>query len=174
VLFPTLDGEQAFGVRGGVSVFSKAIIDALAFAAADCSTGVWRTTTGGLLNAVDQLVRVRVPPRLTERLKPNASDAPSFDFNDIDEPTVARSFVTISDLDLWGKVEFECLDPAGVAAPQRLHSKHSPTETCCTFLLSEGRWRFAASLPNPTQNMQPDVRRLRVPVAYVTLRVTTP
>jgi hypothetical protein len=172
VLFPTVDGEEAFGVKDGVSVFSSSIIDAMGFAAADASTGVWRTTTGSLLNAVDQLVRIRVPEQLNKRSKPNALDATSFDFNEIDEPVVTRSFVTISDLGFWGQVEFECIDPAGVAIPQRKHSRDQSKETYCAFSLNEGRWRFTGSLPNSPPSIQRVERTIRVPVAYVTLEVT--
>lgn len=171
VLFPTIDGEEAFGIKDRASVFSSSIVDALVFAAADGSTGVWRTTTGNLLNAVDQLVRLRVPEQLTKRSKPNALDATSFDFNEIDEPAVTRSFVTISDLAFWGKVELECVDPAGVAASQKKHSRDSSAETCCAFLLNEGRWRFTGWLPNSPPNIQGHERTVRVPVAYVTLEV---
>jgi hypothetical protein len=171
VLFPTIDGEEAFGIKGEVSVFSRSIIDALTFAAADSSTGVWRTTTGTLLSAVDQLVRHRLPEQLTKRSKPNALDATSFDFNEIDEPTVTRSIVTISDLGLWGQVELECVDPAGAVASQRKHSKNSPGEMCCTFELPEGKWRFGGVLPVSPPNITNHERTLRAPVAYVKLEV---
>ena len=128
MLFPTIDGEEAFGITNDISVFTKSIIDAMSFAAADVSTGIWRTTTGNFLNAVDQLVRYRLPEQSINRSKPNALDATSFDFNEIEAPTSARSFVTISNLGLWGQVELECLDPAGVAPPQKKHSKNSLRE----------------------------------------------
>ncbi len=147
VLFPTIDGEEAFGIKGEVSVFSRSIIDALNFAAADGQTGIWRTTTGNLLNAVDQLVRHRLPEQLIKRSKPNAVNALSFDFNEIDEPTLTRSVVTITDLAHWGKVEFECVDPAGAVPSQRKHSRDSATEMCCIFDLPEGKWRFGGMLP---------------------------
>ena len=172
VLFPTIDGEQAFGIQNQVSVFSGSLIDALSFAAADISTGVWRTTTANLLSAVDQLVRHRVPQQLIQRSKPNALDATSFEFNRIEEPTATRSFVTISDLDLWGDVEVECADPAGTEAPQKQHSRDVENETCCAFELNEGRWRFSGSLPASPPNIKSHERILRVPVAYVTLEVT--
>lgn len=172
VLFPTLDGEEAFGIKDAVSVFTRSIIDAVRFAAADSSTGVWRTTTGNLLHAVDQLVHHRVPAQLTKRSKPNALDATSFEFNEIEEPTITRSFVTISNLDLWGQVEFECTGLAGAALPQKQHSKDSAAETCCAFELTDGRWRFAGALPNSPPDIQPHERTVRAPVAYVRLEVT--
>src|SRR5204863_380422 len=42
VLFPTLDGEEAFGRKNAISVYTGALIDALSFAAADHTTGRWR------------------------------------------------------------------------------------------------------------------------------------
>lgn len=172
ILFPTIDGEEAFGIKDEISAFSSSIIDALSFAAADISTGIWRTTTGNLLSAVDQLVRYRVPEQLTKRSKPNALDATSFDFNQIDEPTVTRSFVTISDLDLWGQVELECVALTGTEPPQKEHSSNMSNETCCVFNLREGKWRFSGTLPVSPPEIQIDERMLRAPVAYVTLEVT--
>jgi hypothetical protein len=138
VLFPTIDGEEAFGIQNEVSVFTRSIIDAMDFAAADDSTGVWRTTTGRLLDSVDRLVKIRVPEKLINRSKPNALDTVSFDFNDVAVPRVARSYVTISDLKFWGRVEFECVDPSGSEPSQKKHSKHSSPESCCPFSLAEG------------------------------------
>jgi len=172
VLFPTISGEEAFGVKEEISVFSRSIIDAMQFAAADPSSGTWRTTTANLFGAVDRLVQHRVPAQLTRRSKPNALDATSFDFNEIDEPTVAHSFVTISDLAFWGQVELECTDPAGVARSQKKHSRDSSSETCCAFELTDGRWRFTGSLPNSPRNIQQHERTIRLPVAYVKLEVT--
>ena len=171
VLFPTIDGEEAFGIKDGVSVFSSSIIDALSFAAADDKTGVWKTTTASLLGAVDQLVHHRVPEQLTRRSKPNALDATSFEFNEIDEPLVARSFVTLSDTQLWGQVELECVDTKGASAPQKKHSKDSAAETCCVFPLTEGRWRFKGTLPASPPIIEELERNLRVPVAFVVLKV---
>jgi hypothetical protein len=132
---------------------------------------VWRTTTGRLFSEVDRLVRHRLPEQLTKRSKPNALDATSFDFNEIDEPTVTRSLVTISDLGLWGQVELECVDPVGTVAPQRKHSKNSPGEMCCTFELTEGKWRFGGVLPQSPPSITNEERTLRAPVAYVKLKV---
>ncbi|MEW6441600.1 MAG: caspase family protein [bacterium] len=172
VLFPTIDGEEAFGIKGTVSVFTSSMIDAMSFAAADGATGVWRTTTGSLLSTVDQLVRHRVPEPLAKRSKPNALDASSFDFNVIDEPLVAHSYVTISDLDFWGQVEIECVDPEGAEPTQRRHSSEAANEMCCTFELHEGRWCFRGMLPDTPPSIQEHERTLRVPVAYVKLEVT--
>ena len=170
VLFPTIGGEEAFGVKGQVSVFTSSILDALSFAAADDTTGPWRVTTGNMLTAVDQLVHLRVPPQYAQRSKPNALDATSFTFNEIDPPAVARSFVTISDQTYWGQVEFECVDPAGVTAPHRQHSRDT-VQRCCAFGLSEGRWRFRGILPATPPTVRDLDRTLRLPVAYVTLEV---
>jgi hypothetical protein len=171
VLFPTIDGEEAFGIKGEVSVFSRSILDALSFAAADSTTGVWRTTTGSVLSAVDQLVRHRLPELLTKRSKPNALDATSFDFNEIPEPTLTRSLVTISDLGFWGQVELEAVDAAGGTPPQRKHSRNSPGEMCCMFELPEGKWRFGGVLPASPPSITIHERTLRAPVAYVKLEV---
>lgn len=171
VLFPTIDGEAAFGVRNTVSVFSSSVIDAMSFAAADDTTGVWKTTTAKLLEHVDKLVRHRVPGNLMNRSKPNALDATTFDFNEIDEPNQTHSVVTISDKNFWGQVELECVNTAGVQASQKKHSRNSPNEMCCMFTLDEGRWRFKGSLPATPPQIQEEERSLRVPVAYVELKV---
>jgi hypothetical protein len=171
VLFPALDGETAFGVQDEVSVFSRSIIDAMNFAAADNRDGPWKTTTAGLLQAVDQLVRYRVPEGTADGSKPNAVDATSFDFNELEEPAFARSFVTISDKSFWGDVEFECVDPKGLLPNEKKHSRDSSREKCCVFTLREGRWRFKGLLPWSGPEIKEQDRNLRIPVAYVELEV---
>jgi hypothetical protein len=171
VLFPTIDGETAFGIKDNISAFTSSIIDAISFAAADGATGTWRTTTGSLLNAVDQLVQYRVPATLATRSKPNALDASSFEFNVIDEPTVTRSYVTISDLDHWGDVEFTCNHETDAYPPKTKHSADEESATCCSFELPEGKWRFNGALPASPPTIAEHERTLRVPVAYVKLDV---
>ena len=172
VLFPTIDGEEAFGIQNQVSVFTRSIIEAMDFAAADNSTGVWLTTTGRLLDSVDRLVKMRVPARLINRSKPNALDAVSFDFNEVVAPQVARSYVTISNLNFWGQVELRCVDPTGTQLAQKKHSRNLSPESCCPFLLSEGRWQFHGDMHGPPPPfVNSSERILRAPVAYVTLEV---
>ncbi len=171
VLFPTIDGETAFGIKDDVSAFTSSMLDALNFAAADPETGIWQTTTSGILKAVDRLIQHRVPPALTSRSKPNAPEASSFEFNVIDEPTTTRSYVTISDLDHWGNVELKCEHEPGVHTPATKHSKDETSATCCAFDLPEGEWRFRGKLPVTPPTIEEHKRKLRVPVAYVTLKV---
>lgn len=171
VLFPTIDGETAFGIKDDVSAFTSSMLDAMSFAAASDSTGVWQTTTGRLLSEIDQLVQYRVPAALANRSKPNALEASSFEFNVIDEPVTTHSYVTISDLNHWGDVKFECRHETGAHAPARKHSKNEPSATCCSFELPEGEWRFNGSLPNSPPTIEEHKRKLRIPVAYVTLKV---
>ena len=113
----------------------------------------------------------RAPPGMANRTKPNALDATSFEFNEPGELDVARSFVTISDKSLWGRVELECIDPSGSTAPQRKHSKDSVSETCCMFTVNEGRWRFRGSLPESPPEVEDLDQLLRIPVAFVELKV---
>src|SRR5262249_16188050 len=112
LLFPSIVGEEAFGIPDRVSVFTSSILSAGRFAAADPSSGSWKTTTGNILSHVQRLVAHRLPPRLLQRSQPNALDASSFDFNDVPEPVPTRSFVTVSDLSVWGSVELSCADVA--------------------------------------------------------------
>lgn len=169
VLFPTIGGEQAFGVKDKVSVYTQCILDALRFAAADPSTGRWQTTTGRLLDAVTMLAPLRVPPAFINRTKPQATDFVSFPLNEIDEPSTAVSFVTVSDQRVWGEVEFECVNAA--EAPQRAHSRDALAQRCCSFDLAEGRWRFHGHLPQTPPTVLDHERTLRAPVAYITLEV---
>jgi hypothetical protein len=171
VLFPTLDGETAFGIQDSISAFTSSIIDAINFAAAEDSTGIWRTTTGSLLNAVDQLVQYRVPAALARRSKPNALDASSFEFNVIDEPIVTHSYVTISDLGHWGKVEFICCHETDAFPAKTKHSADEQSATCCSFELPEGKWHFKGNLPTSPPRIAEHERTLRAPVAYIKLDV---
>ncbi|TLD71695.1 caspase family protein [Phragmitibacter flavus] len=172
VLFPTIDGAEAFGVKNKVSVFSKSILDALSFAAADAKTGPWKTTTGNLLTEVTRLVNLRLPPQFLDRGKPNALDASSFEFNEIDIPIVTRSFVTLSDLGAWKAAELQCAHGKGTEPTQSQRGSDSGVENCCKFDLSSDTWLFSGTLP-PDQSLtiSPQTRYLTPPVAYVTLKV---
>ena len=172
LLFPTIDGEQAFGVTNRVSVFTSSILDAVRFAAADYSTGEWRTTTANILSHIDRLVQHRLPWHLLVRSKPNALDASSFDFNEIAEPVPTRSFVTISDLSVWGDVELSCADSAGAVPPQTKLGRDLAPETCCVFDLAEGPWTFSGTLPQSPPTVSSLNRIVKAPVAYVKLEVS--
>lgn len=172
ILFPTLVGEEAFGIKGAVSVFTNSFIDAVRFAAADAATGRWLTTTSKILDAIDRLVRFRVPAALRNRSKPNAVEATNFEFNEIDEPKTARSFVTLLDPVLWGRVEVQCIDPSGRLPAMKQHSRMVQDELCCTFDLDDGsRWRIGGVVDNPPPHIKPDERMIRLPVAYVQLEI---
>lgn len=172
VLFPAIDGEQAFGIPNRISAFTSSILDAVQFAAGDYSTGTWKTTTAGILSHVDRLVQHRVPAAQLQRSKPNALDASSFDFNEISEPVPTRSVVTLSDLSVWGKVELSAADVAGHNLAMKKHSKDFVPETCCTFDVAEGPWRFSGTLPQSPPTIGTQDRTVRTPVAYVKLEVT--
>ena len=171
VLFPTLDGEKAFGIAKEVSAFTRSLIDAMSFAAADPSRGAWTTSTGRLIDSVTEMLDIRVP-QLTNRSTPHAIGLTSFAFNEIDEPDCAQSYVTVSDLKYWGQVELECVHTEGAAPPQKQHSNQVPTEACCVFKLKEGRWRFAGAATASPPPFADDVRHVRAPVAYVKLKAT--
>lgn len=173
VLFPTLDGEEAFGAAGTTSAFSAALIEALDFAAADCRTGTWRTSTTLLHDAVDDLIRFRLPPGVRGRSKPSAVESTKFVFNDIDPPTHATSFVTISDVSKWSDaVTVECA-PADQPGSSQCDTAAAHTDGAyCRFELPEGRWSFDGRLPPPDRVAHTE-QFVRMPVAYVTLEVTT-
>ena len=171
MLFPGVDGEQAFGLPNRTSAFTSSILDAVQFAAGDFSTGTWKTTTGGILSHVDRLMENRVPVSRLQRSRPNALNASSFEFNDIPDPVPTRSVVTISDLSVWGQVELSAAQAVGGTPVLKKHSKDSVPETCCVFDVAEGAWRFSGALPQAPPTIGPDDRTVRAPVAYVKLEV---
>jgi Caspase domain len=171
ILFPSLDGEEAFGVKGQKTVFTRSIIDALSFAAADFSTGTWWTTTGNLLTAVDRLVRSRVPASHVNRSKPNSPNATSFDVNEIDAPAKARSFVTLSDLAHWGKATIQCVEPGTGRVESTIDTSTVTSEKCGLFELDAGRWRFEGTLAQQPPSIRQLERHVTVPVAYVKLDI---
>jgi hypothetical protein len=171
VLFPSLDGEEAFGVKGQKTVFTRSIIDALSFAAADFSTGIWSTTTGNLLTAVDRLVRSRLPASHVNRSKPNSPNATSFDVNEIDAPAKARSFVTLSDLAHWGKATIQCVEPGTGRVESTIDTSTVTSEKCGLFELDAGRWRFEGILTQQPPSIRQLERHVTVPVAYVKLDI---
>jgi hypothetical protein len=173
VLFPTIDGEEAFGAADQPSAFTSALIDALDFAAADLKSGAWRTSTAGLHAAIDQLIGYRVPPQLRTRSKPTAVDSTVFYLNDVGPPATAKSFVTISDATMWSEdVTIECRATGGAAPPLEDRAADHPGVTCCTFDLPQGTWKFTGTLPAP--HAAAELEQIVVPpVAYITLAITS-
>jgi Caspase domain len=172
VLFPSLDGEEAFGIKDETTVFTRSLIDALSFAAADVSTGTWLINTGNLLTAVDRLVRCRVPASHVNRSKPNSPNATSFDLNEIEPPTKARSFVTLSDPKHWGKATIQCVEPSSGRIESSIDTSTIATERCGRFDVDAGRWRFAGNISQqPPTTIKALERHIILPVAYVKLDV---
>ncbi|MEM6797538.1 MAG: caspase family protein [Acidobacteriota bacterium] len=176
VLFPTLDGEEAYGVPGEISLFSRSVIDALSFAAARLDDrDRWWTDTTGLHEEISRLIEHRVPEELRGRSRPNALDSTRFTLNEIDEPTRIRSFVTISRRELWPNgLVLGCSDAGGGGQPaQEQSSEETGSHSCCTFDLERGRWRFSGSFTARADGRQIEARERHVtpPVEYITLEV---
>lgn len=172
IFFPTLDGEEAFGIRDDVSVFTHSFIDAVSGAAADCSVGPWRTTTARIMDVVDKLVQMRVPPELTRRAKPSTLNGTSFEFNEVETPQMAKSFVTISDRQYWGQCILACEDPTTSLTHCAINTVTVPNDSCWPVEVSEGRWRFTGTVPvPPPPGIHSEERIVRAPVAYVNLKV---
>jgi hypothetical protein len=171
VLFPALDGEEAFGIKADLTVFTRSIIDALSFAAADFSTGTWCINTGNLLTAVDRLVKSRVPASHVNRSKPNSPNATSFDFNEIDPPAKTRSFVTLSDLAHWGRATLHCVEPGTGRVETSIDTSTITQEKCGRFELDAGRWKFTGTLAQQPPSIRELERHVTLPVAYITLDV---
>lgn len=171
VLFPTLDGEEAFGAPGSRSAFATALLEALDFAAADRRTGTWRTSTTNLHDAIDQLISFRVPPQLRGRSKPSAVESTRFFFNDIDPPTVARSYVTVSDVSTWNDdATIECEPKGRPGQPLSDQAADHDDGTYCRFELDEGCWSFKGRLTPPHEVAELE-QVVAAPVAYITLEV---
>lgn len=173
VLFPTIDGEQAFGIAKEKSIFTRAMLEAMSFAAADDSSGLWMTNTGSLLRRIDELVALRLPPERRNRSRPNALNASAFDFNEIAEPSHARSLVKLSDFTLSNQVTFECASLDDPVNSPNQQGGFISGENFCIFNLKEGQWRFSGvhgGSPAP-RSISPEERKVRLPVTYVTLNV---
>lgn len=172
VLFPTLDGEEAFGIRDDVTVFTRSILDALDYAAADRSTGVWQTNTGSILAAVDRLVRLRVPRDLMNRATPFSPNGVAFDVNQIATPTKARSFITLSDLNYWGRADLACVDVKTNTVVHQVSTSSENSQNCWSLDLDEGTWKFTGALPAPPPpHIVEREQFVSAPVAYVRLEV---
>ncbi|WKL24681.1 caspase family protein (plasmid) [Sinorhizobium meliloti] len=72
LLFPSVDGERAFGLPNEISVFTLCFLDAVRFAGLDDETGRWVSTTALILNAIDRLVTCRLPADMLRRTVPTA------------------------------------------------------------------------------------------------------
>jgi hypothetical protein len=171
VLYPTLDGEEAFGIRQDLTVFTSSLIDAFSFAAADGSTERWVTNTASILKEVDRLTSWRASPAVATRSRPQSTSAVSFDVNEIDEPTQTRSFVNLSDYAYWGQVRIHCSDLSAGRERDVVDSATVAGDKCARFELPPGRWRFGGTLPRMLATIQESEKTLVTPVNYITLKV---
>ena len=172
LLFPSIDGQKAFGVPGEVSVFTSCFLDAVKFAGFDDTTGKLVSTTSLIFNAVDRLVSYRLPTEMLGRTVPTAMNSASFEFNHIADPMKARSVVTIDPSAAWPDGEFtaSCVNDATLASQKQASSQSDPYR-CCVFEVEYGRWEFAGDpdvKPPLIVSAQQTVTR---PVAYVKLEV---
>uniref|UniRef100_UPI003F490C37 caspase family protein n=1 Tax=Ensifer adhaerens TaxID=106592 RepID=UPI003F490C37 len=173
VLFPTLDGEQAFGVPDEVSVFTSCFLDAVNFAGFDNATGTWVSSTMLIVNAIEQLVGCRLSLAMRNRTVPTALEAANFEFNHIAEPQKARSFVTIDDTATWPTATFTATERGGAGRPaQSRTSSEADTYRCCVFELDFGNWEFSGDPNTKPPSIVSEQRNLQRPVAYVKLGVT--
>jgi hypothetical protein len=172
VLFPTIDGEQSFGLADDVSVFTSCFLDAVRFAAFDDATGKWVSSTTLILNALEQLVGCRLSESMRRRPVPTALDAVSFEFNHIDAPEKARSIVTIDDAVPWPTATFTASDlgEAGHPPLERATSKNDHFR-CCIFELNFGKWEFSGNPETKPPSIVSTQRTVVRPVAYVKLGV---
>ncbi|MBO0132275.1 caspase family protein [Agrobacterium burrii] len=173
LLFPSIDGQQAFGLPNEVSVFTSCFLDAVRFAGFDNETGQWVSTTALILNAIDRLVTCRLPADMLSRTVPTAMNSVSFEFNHIDEPQTARSVVTIDPAVPWptGVFTASCINNADLAQQQLPSSRDDPYR-CCVFEVEYGKWEFSGVPATTPPRIQPAQRTVTRPVAYVKLEVT--
>jgi hypothetical protein len=172
VLYPTLDGEEAFGIKNETSVFTRSIIDALSFAAADFDKGKWLVNTGRILTSVERLTASRVPASHMNRTRPNSPNATPFDVNEIEDLTAVRSYVTLSDPSHWERVvQLECVEPTAGGCQHRIDARAISGQRYGRFDVNEGRWRFGAAFEDNNPSIKVCERHVRLPVAFVTLEV---
>ena len=171
VLFPTIEGEMAYGQKKRPSVFATSFLDAVRFAAPDDQTGPWIATTSLILNAVYRLIEYRLPAEMRKKTVPNALEATNFEFNQIDPPTSTKSFITLSDPSVWLTAELDCLAINGGGPTQSKRADQSDEMACCVFDLAPGEWEFSATLDLQPPHAAPARRTLARPVTYVRLDV---
>ncbi|MCJ9669472.1 MULTISPECIES: caspase family protein [unclassified Neorhizobium] len=172
VIFPTIDGEQAFGVSGQVSVFTTCFLDAVRFAAFDDKTGRWVSTSLLILNAIDELVTYRLPTEKRNKAVPTSLDAMGFEFNEIEAPTRTRSIVTIDDRATWSEARLTAIDVGGTNKPgQTFDVPNNHTYRCCTMELEFGEWEFSGKLAVEPPSLSVMRRYLTRPMIFVRLGV---
>lgn len=173
LLFPSIDGQKAFGLPNEVSVFTSCFLDAVRFAGFSDETGKWVSTTALIFNAIDRLVACRLRADLLGRTVPTAINSVSFEFNHIDEPQTARSVVTIDPAVPWptGVFSAACVNDVE-REKQQLPSSHDDPYRCCVFEVEYGRWEFSGVPATVPPRIQPTQRTVTRPVAYVKLEVT--
>lgn len=171
VIFPTIDGEQAFGVPGQVSVFTTCFLDAVRFAAFDDKTGPWVSTSLLILNAIDELVSYRLPAEKRNKAVPTSLDAMGFEFNEIEAPTKTRSIVTIDDRASWSEARLMANDVSGTKPSQTFDVPNNHTYRCWTMDLEFGEWEFSGKLAVEPPRLSVMRRYLTRPMVFVRLGV---
>ncbi len=171
VIFPTIDGEQAFGVAGEVSVFTTCFLDAVRFAAFDDKTGPWVSTSLLILNAIDELVTYRLPAEKRNKAVPTSLDAMGFEFDEIEAPTKTRSIVTIDDRASCSEARLTATDVAGTMPAQIFDVPDNHAYRCCTMELEFGEWEFAGKLAVEPPHLSVIRRYLKRPMVFVRLGV---
>lgn len=173
VIFPSIDGQRAFGLPDEVSVFTSCFLDAVRYAGFDDATGQWTSTTGLILNAIERLVSCRLHADMLGRTVPTAMNAAIFEFNQIADPQLARSVVTIDSSVPWPNAVFtaSCINNTTLAAQERASSRDDPYR-CCVFEVEFGKWEFAGEAASRPPRILSTQRTVTRPVAYVKLEVT--
>jgi hypothetical protein len=172
LIFPSIDGQKAFGVPDEVSVFTSCFLDAVRFAGFDDTTGPWVSTTALIFNAIDRLVSFRLRPEMLGRTVPTAMNSASFEFNQIADPQTARSVVTLDHAVAWptGTFTASCVTNAGLVRQQQASSHNDPYR-CCVFEVQFGQWEFAGEPATRPPRILSSQRTVMRPVAYVKLEV---
>ncbi|SNS41014.1 Caspase domain-containing protein [Granulicella rosea] len=172
-LFPSIRGHLAYARPNQPSVFCRSLLDAFNFAAADDrSLPGWKTRMATILDATTKLMELRVPADARDVSTPNAMNAVSFDFNEIDPPVMVHSFVSLSDHAYWQDVTVECA-PDKYSAATHFRTGHETLPECyCCFPLPEGQWNIRATGLAPERRVEERDWSLRAPVVYIELEVT--
>lgn len=171
VLFPSMEGQAAFGQIDDISVFTACFLDAVRFAGVSGVTGDWVVTTQQIQDAVGKLTTHRLRANAREVAAPTG-EVTDFTFNRVDEPLTARSVVAIDDM-ITSAVEVTATEIAGAGHPrQTMMNLPSEPYRCCTFELHFGQWRFRGTpevAPPHLVEQQREVNKYQ-PVVYVELR----
>ena len=144
VFYATLGGEDAFGKKGEISYFTKALLKGLNGMGSDNPEGEWLVTTTRLKEAIDFEMRRAFEAGVQRKQVPTSDEMLTFEIHRLKSEPEVPVTVTCEPDRYNGQAEFVCVR-GGVERERR-----PPLDDTWTLSLPVGEYEFRATLPGGT------------------------